>query len=102
MCAGQQSIGELLAVVMQSSRDDSRYQLDPMCRAQIERSDMRQIGFSLVFASLVVAIGCSTDVALAPKTGRGGQLDFPSDMFAAYSLVSLPGTETVVALNDSG
>jgi hypothetical protein len=63
---------------------------------------MRQIGFPLVLASMVAAIACSSDRAVAPKTGRPGQLDFPPEMFAAYTLTNLPGTETVVALNDNG
>ena len=63
---------------------------------------MRSIGFLLVLASMVATIGCSSDRALAPKSGRAGQLDFPPSMFAAYTRTSLPGTETVVALNDNG
>lgn len=64
---------------------------------------MRQIGLSLVLASMVVAIGCSSDRALAPKTGHTGQSsDIPPEMFAAYTRMSLPGTDSVVALNDSG
>jgi hypothetical protein len=51
---------------------------------------------------MVAAIACSSDRALAPKSGQAGQLDFPPEMFAAYSRMNLPGTETVVALNDSG
>jgi hypothetical protein len=63
---------------------------------------MRSIGFPLVLASMVAAIGCSSDRALAPKAVQGGQLDFPPSMFAPYTRTSLPGTETVVALNDNG
>jgi hypothetical protein len=63
---------------------------------------MRSIGLSLVLASMVAAIACSSDRALAPKPGRPGQLDFPPEMFAAYTRMNLPGTETVVALNDNG
>jgi len=63
---------------------------------------MRSNGFSLILASMVAAIGCSTDRTLAPKSGTGGQLDFPPEMFAAYTRSALPGTETVVALNDDG
>ena len=63
---------------------------------------MRSPGFPLVLASMVAALACSSDRALAPKAGQAGQLDFPPDMFAAYTRTSLPGTDTVVALNDSG
>jgi hypothetical protein len=63
---------------------------------------MRSIGFPLVLASMVAAVACSSDPALAPKSGQAGQLDFPANMVAAYSRTSLPGTETVVALNDNG
>jgi len=64
---------------------------------------MRQIGFSLVLASIFVAIACSSDRALAPTTGQAGQSsDIPPEMLAAYTRISLPGTDSVVALNDSG
>jgi hypothetical protein len=63
---------------------------------------MRSIGIQLALASMVAALGCSGDRALAPKSGHTGQLDFPPEMFAAYSRMNLPGTETVVALNDNG
>jgi hypothetical protein len=63
---------------------------------------MRSIGFPLVLASMVTAIACTSDRVLAPKSGQAGQLDFPPGMFAAYSRMNLPGTETVVALNDNG
>jgi hypothetical protein len=64
---------------------------------------MRSIAFPLVLASMVAAIGCSSDRALAPKSGHTNQIsDLPPELFAAYSRTSLPGTETVVALNDNG
>ncbi len=63
---------------------------------------MRSIRSSLVLATMVAAIACSSDRAVAPKPGHSGQLDFPSNMFAPYTRTSLPGTETVVALNDNG
>lgn len=63
---------------------------------------MRQIGFLLVLASMVAASACTSDRVLAPKSGQTGQLNFPPEMFAAYSRTNLPGTETVVALNDNG
>ena len=63
---------------------------------------MRSIGFPLVLASMVAAIGCSSDRALAPKSGQPGQLNFPPQMFAAYTRTNLPGTEMVAALNDNG
>ncbi len=53
--------------------------------------------------SMVFAIACTSDRALAPKPGRSGQIsDIPPELIANYSRVSLPGSETVVALNDSG
>lgn len=64
---------------------------------------MRSIRLPLVLASMVAAIGCSSDRALAPTPGHPSQIaDVPPELIAAYSLMSLPGTETVVALNDSG
>ena len=64
---------------------------------------MRSIGFPMVLASMVFAIGCSSDRPLAPKPGHTGQLsDIPPELIAAYTRTTLPGTETVVALNDSG
>src|SRR5512140_3113780 len=64
---------------------------------------MRSIWISLVLASMVAAIACTGDRALAPKSGHTGQLsDIPPELFAAYSRTNLPGAETVVALNDSG
>jgi hypothetical protein len=52
---------------------------------------------------MVAAIGCSGDRALAPKSGHSGQIsDIPPELIADYSKVTLPGSETVVALNDSG
>lgn len=64
---------------------------------------MRSIGLSLVLASLVGAIACSSDRALAPPSGHTDQIsDLPPELFAAYSRINLPGTETAVALNDSG
>ncbi|MEP7086390.1 MAG: hypothetical protein ABI884_03560, partial [Gemmatimonadota bacterium] len=52
---------------------------------------------------MAAAIGCSGDRGLAPKTGTTGQLsDLPPESFADYSRVNLPGSETAVALNDSG
>jgi hypothetical protein len=63
---------------------------------------MRHFWLSLLLASVVVASACSSDRSLAPRSGKAGQLDFPSNMFAAYTRMNLPGTETVVALNDSG
>ncbi len=62
---------------------------------------MRSIGIPLVLASILAAVACSSDRILAPKSGQAGQLNFPANMFAAYSRTSLPGTETVVALNDN-
>jgi hypothetical protein len=64
---------------------------------------MRSIGSSLVLVSMVAAIACSSDRTLAPKPGHSGQIsDIPPELIADYSRVSLPGSETVVALNDSG
>ncbi|MGE5729512.1 MAG: hypothetical protein ACM34L_12985 [Gemmatimonas sp.] len=64
---------------------------------------MRSIGLPLVLAPLIVAIACTSDRAVAPESGHTGQLSgIPPELFAAYTRVSLPGTETVVALNDSG
>jgi hypothetical protein len=63
---------------------------------------MRSIGLPMLLASLVAAIGCSVDRALAPRSGQTGQLNFPSSLIAAYTRTTLPGTETVVALNDNG
>lgn len=63
---------------------------------------MRSTGFPLILASTLAALACSSDRALAPKPGHAGQLDFPANMFAPYTRTSLPGTETVVALNDNG
>jgi hypothetical protein len=64
---------------------------------------MRSIGLSLVLASMVAAIACSSDRALAPKSGQTGQIfEIPPGMLAAYTRMNLPGTETVVALNDNG
>jgi hypothetical protein len=63
---------------------------------------MRSIGFPLLLASMVSAVACTSDYVLAPKSGQPGQLNFPPEMFAAYSQMNLPGTETVVALNDNG
>jgi hypothetical protein len=62
---------------------------------------MRSIGLPLVL-TMVAAIGCAGDRALAPKSGGAGQLNFPANMFAPYTRTSLPGTDTVVALNDNG
>ena len=64
---------------------------------------MRSIGLPLVLASMVAAIACSGDRALAPTSGHSGQIsDIPPELIADYSRVTLPGSETVVALNDSG
>lgn len=64
---------------------------------------MRSIGLPLVLASMVAAIACNSDRALAPRPGHPGQIsDIPPELFAAYSRINLPGTERVVALNDSG
>ena len=64
---------------------------------------MRSIGLHLTLASMVAAIACSGDRALAPNSGHTGQIsDIPPELFAAYSRMNLPGSETVVALNDSG
>jgi hypothetical protein len=64
---------------------------------------MRQIGIALVLATMVAASACTSDRVLAPSSGHTGQIsDLPPDMFAAYTRTTLPGTETVVALNDSG
>jgi len=63
---------------------------------------MRSTGFPLVLASMVAVVACSSDRALAPKSGQAGELNFPANMFAAYTRTSLPGTETVAALNDNG
>jgi len=64
---------------------------------------MRSIGFPMVLASMAFAIGCSSDRVAAPKkAAQGGQLNFPPNMFAAYTRTSLPGTDSVVALNDNG
>src|SRR6478752_6078019 len=63
---------------------------------------MRSMGLPLVLASMVAAIACSSDRALAPKSGQTGHIDIPPELFAAYFRTSLPGTEIVVALNDSG
>ncbi|MEO7040050.1 MAG: hypothetical protein ABI446_11875 [Gemmatimonadaceae bacterium] len=64
---------------------------------------MRSIALRLALVSMVAAIGCSGERALAPKAGTTGQLsDLPPESFADYSRVSLPGSETAVALNDSG
>jgi hypothetical protein len=63
---------------------------------------MRKIGLSLLLASMVAAIACSSDRALAPKSGHSGQSDVPPELLAAYTRTTLPGTERVVALNDSG
>src|SRR4051812_45618442 len=51
---------------------------------------------------MCTALACASDRALAPTPVQPGHLDFPPDAYAAYSRVSLPGTETVVALNDGG
>ena len=63
---------------------------------------MRSIALPLVLASMLAAVACSSDRALAPKSGQAGQLDFPANMLAPYTRTNLPGTETVVALNDNG
>lgn len=66
---------------------------------------MRSIVLRLALASMVAAVGCSGDRALAPKSGHTGELaNIPPELLAAYSRVNLPGSEaeTVVALNDSG
>ncbi|MBA2683432.1 MAG: hypothetical protein H0U66_02945 [Gemmatimonadaceae bacterium] len=64
---------------------------------------MRSIGLQLALAALVFAAACSGDRALAPTTGHADQLsDLPPELFAAYTRTNLPGSETVVALNDSG
>jgi hypothetical protein len=64
---------------------------------------MRSIVFQLTLASMVAAIGCSGDRTLAPTSGHSGQLsDLPPERFAAYTRTNLPGSETVVSLNDSG
>ncbi|HLB11190.1 MAG TPA: hypothetical protein VK617_16795 [Gemmatimonadaceae bacterium] len=64
---------------------------------------MRSIGLPLVLVSMVAAIACTSDRALAPTSGHSGQLsDIPPELIADYSKVTLPGSETVVALNDSG
>jgi hypothetical protein len=62
---------------------------------------MRSIRLRLALASML-AIACTSDRVVAPKSAQPGQLDFPPEMFAAYSRTNLPGTETVVALNDKG
>ena len=46
---------------------------------------MRKIGLSLLLASMVAALACSSDRALAPTLGHKSQLDFPPNMFAAYT-----------------
>ncbi len=64
---------------------------------------MRSIALRLALVSMVAAIGCSGDSSVAPKTGPTGQLsDLPPESFADYSRVSLPGSETAVALNNGG
>jgi hypothetical protein len=64
---------------------------------------MRSIGLRLTLASMVAAMACSGDRALAPNSGHTGQLsDIPPGWFAAYTRTNLPGSEKVVALNDSG
>ena len=52
---------------------------------------------------MIFAIACTSDRALAPTSGHTNQLsDLPPELFAAYTRTNLPGSETVVALNDSG
>jgi hypothetical protein len=64
---------------------------------------MRSIGLQFALASMVAAVACSGDRALAPKSGHSGQLsDLPPEAFAAYTRTNLPGSDSVVALNDSG
>lgn len=66
---------------------------------------MRSIGFPLVVASIMAAIACTSDRALAPAPGPPGQFStIPPELVAAYTLVYLPGLPqvTVRALNDSG
>jgi hypothetical protein len=64
---------------------------------------MRSIGLQLTLASMVAVVACSGDRALAPTSGHTNQLsDLPPELFAAYTRTNLPGSETVVALNDSG
>ena len=64
---------------------------------------MRSIGVQLAVASMVFAAACSGDRALAPKSGHTGQIsDLPPEEIAAYTRTTLPGSDSVVALNDSG
>ena len=64
---------------------------------------MRSIALRLALALLVFSAACSDDRALAPTAGHTDQLsDLPPELFAAYTRTNLPGSETVVALNDSG
>jgi hypothetical protein len=64
---------------------------------------MRSIGRGLVLVLVGTAMGCSGERALAPKSGHTLQIsDLPPELIAPYKRTSLPGTETVVALNDSG
>jgi len=64
---------------------------------------MRSIVSRLTLLSMVAAIGCSGDRALAPTTGHSSQLaDIPPELLADYTRVNLPGTEKAVALNDAG
>jgi hypothetical protein len=64
---------------------------------------MRTIVLQLALASMVAVVACSGDRALAPSSGHTDQLsDLPPESFASYTRTNLPGSETVVALNDSG
>jgi hypothetical protein len=64
---------------------------------------MRAIGLPLVLASMVTAIACSSDRALAPTAGPSSQFSgIPPELIANYTLVYLPGKGTAIALNDSG
>ena len=46
---------------------------------------MRSIVLQLTLASMVAAMGCSSDRALAPTSGHSGQLaDIPPELFANY------------------
>src|SRR4051812_22241489 len=56
------------------------HQLELTNRAQKKRSDMRKIALSLLLASMVAALACSSDRALAPSMGHKSQLDFPPNM----------------------
>jgi hypothetical protein len=64
---------------------------------------VRSTGLLLALATLVAAAACTSDIALGPTSGHTSQIaDIPPQFFAAYTRENLPGTETVVALNDNG